>query len=208
MLDWLKIRPTAQPILLLAFVLLIPGSALTQFASPGTRSQSNTADAEEAERLGAYLQSGKPVSGQLSPGGKVRVRIALLANQHAKLVIAYHGIDVAVHLTALESDAVLNPEEPSTGKDGQQTLNVAADKDSSYWLKIASRYPKAEAGAYPIKLMDLGKSQESDLLLMKAGTNYAEASRFYVQGDYSRARELAEKARQLRQQALGTDHPG
>jgi CHAT domain-containing protein len=206
MLDWFTIRPTAQPILLLAFVLLIPGAALTQLADSGNRSQSNS-DAEGPERLGAYLQSGKPVSGQISPGGKVRFRIALLANQHARFVIAHHGIDVAIHLTALESDAVLNPDEPSTGKDGQQILNVAADKDSSYWLEIASRYPKAEAGAYQIKLMDLGKIRESDLLLMKAGTNFAEASRFYVQGDYSRARELAEKARQQRQQALGTDHP-
>jgi CHAT domain-containing protein/Tfp pilus assembly protein PilF len=207
MLDWSKIRPTTLPIPLLAFVSFIPGLALTQLPAPVTHSQSNISEAKETERLNAYLQPGKLVSGQISPGGKVRFRLALLANQHARLLIVHHGIDVAVHFTATDSGEVLNPEESSTGKDGQQSLNVAADKDSSYWLEVASRYPKAAGGSYQIKLMDLGKSQESDLLLMKADTNYAEASRFYVQGDYFQAHELAEKARQLRQQALGKDNP-
>ena len=208
MLDWLRVRSTALLLALLAFVLFIPKSAPAQLAGPGSHPQSNTsADAKETERLDANLQPGKLVSGQISPDHGVKFRIALLANQRAKLVIEYHGIDVVVHFTALESDAVLNPEEPSTGQDGQQVLNVAADQDSSYWLEVAARYPKAGSGSYQIKLMDLGKSQESDLLLMKAGRYYVEASQLYDRGDYSQAQELAEKASQLRKQTLGTDHP-
>jgi len=152
------------------------------------------------------LEPGKPVEKELSGGGSHSYQIALAEEQFLQVIVEQRGIDVVAQL--LGPDGKLIEEfDTEVRKQGQETVSQVAEMAGNYRLVVQAKQKEAPAGRYEIRVTELRAATEKDRALHEARKLNAEFRRLYSASKDDEARPLAERALELREKALGPEHP-
>src|ERR1051326_8397922 len=142
------------------------------------------------------------VKRELSGAQSHLYRISLETGQYAGLIVDQRGVDVVVQLVDSTSKMIAEYDsEPRL--QGQESVAFVAASAREYQLKIAARYPKAAAGSYELRVVELRQATDRDRAIFEAHKLSTEASGLEEEGKYDQAMALAEHALSVEQQALG-----
>jgi CHAT domain-containing protein/Tfp pilus assembly protein PilF len=160
----------------------------------------------QKEERARQLEQGKPIERELVGGQSHTYQITLTAGQYVKLVVDQRGIDVVVNLFGLDGKPIteVNSE---TRTEGPETVSWVAEEAGSYRADVLAKYKNAVAGRYQIQVVELGVATEGDRALSEALKLNTEFLRLFRAGKYAEARPLGERALQIREKTLGSDHP-
>jgi len=151
------------------------------------------------------LQPGETIRGDISGRVVNSYEIALEQGQYARVVVEHHGI--ALILRLVDAGVVVN-ETRTDEADGREVVEVASERATVYQIRVAARFPKADAGSYAITVGGIRPATDQDRLLHDARRQYAESNRLFQSGAYADAQAAAERALQMRERLLGEDHAG
>jgi CHAT domain-containing protein/Tfp pilus assembly protein PilF len=159
----------------------------------------------QKEERARQLEQGKPIERELAGGQSHTYQLTLTADQYVKLVVDQHGIDVGVSLFGLDGKSIteVNSE---TRTEGREAVSWVAEEAGSYRVDVLAKNKNATAGRYQIQVVELGVATESDRALseaLKLNTKFLSLLRA---GKYDEARPLGERALQIREKTLGSDH--
>jgi CHAT domain-containing protein/Tfp pilus assembly protein PilF len=161
--------------------------------------------AQETQRT-RQLEPGKPIERELAGSQSHSYLMTPAAGQYVKLVIEQRGIDVGVKLfgpdgkqaTALDSEIRAQ---------GRETLEWVAEAAGSYRVDVSAKYKNAAAGRYEVQVVELRVATDDDRALHEARKLNTEFFRLHRAGKYDEARPLGERVLEIRERALGSDHP-
>jgi CHAT domain-containing protein/Tfp pilus assembly protein PilF len=151
------------------------------------------------------LKPGKPIDRELTGGEKHGYQLSLAVGQLASIAIEHPGIDFTMRLLDGQGTARIVME----SKPGEATdvLEFVADRAGVYHLELEASYPKAPAGKYRIRIGELRAASERERSLYESRRQSSEALQLYRRGAYDKAQSAAERSLELRERALGPDHP-
>jgi CHAT domain-containing protein/Tfp pilus assembly protein PilF len=162
--------------------------------------------AAQGEQDVCPLGLGKPIEREVAGGQSHAYQVALAEGQYLNVVVEQRGIDLVVRL--LGPDGKLITEFDSEIRNqGQETVSQVAEVAGSYQLNVQARQKGAPAGRYEIRVVELRAATEQDRVLQEARKLSAESVRLERAGKYNEALSLAERALEIREKALGPDHP-
>jgi CHAT domain-containing protein/Tfp pilus assembly protein PilF len=167
------------------------------------KSSINPAQVDQQTRL---LEKGKPIERELSGEQSHSYQITLAAGQYVKLVVNQRGIDVVVTLLGPDGRQIAEFNNERRVQ-WEETVPWVADEAGSYRLDILAKYKNAAAGQYRIQVVELGVATEGDRALHEARKLNTESTRLFSAGNYEGARLLVERVLEIREKALGADHP-
>jgi CHAT domain-containing protein/tetratricopeptide (TPR) repeat protein len=186
----------------LAFMLL--GSFLAHaLLAPGVRPQEK--GNLPGPQQGVTLELNKPLERELSAGHKDLYQISLAEGQYASIVIEHRSMDLLVRL--LDAGGTPQTEKEFNFKERPDVFEFAAEKSGVYQIQFEPIYAKALAGKYQVRLAERRAANEKDLLLYEARRRYSESMELYRAGWYDKAQPLGERALEIREKVLGSDHP-
>ncbi len=152
------------------------------------------------------LEPGKPIEKELSGGGSHSYQITLAEEQFLHVIVEQRGIDVVAQL--LGPDGKLIAEfDSEIRKQGQETVSQVAEMAGNYRLVVQAKQKEAPTGRYEIRVAELRAATEKDRALQEARKLSTESVRLRRAGKDEEARPLAERALELREKALGPEHP-
>lgn len=151
------------------------------------------------------LEKGKPIEGEIAGSVKHTFELDLSQHEYAKVTIEQKGIDIVARLSDPAGKLISEFDLDVTTR-GSETAEVCASVTGRYRLEIEGRPRKAAAGRYAIDLAELRASGDRDRSLQDARNLLAESSSFTRAGKHQDALRAAERALQIREQVLGTDH--
>jgi len=168
--------------------------------SPGVRVG---AQGEQEARL---LDLGKPVERELAGGQSHSYQITLARSQCLSVIVEQRGIDVVARLMGPDGKQIAEFDF-EIRKQGQEAVSRVAEVAGSYRLNVQAKEKGTPAGRYAIRVVELRAATEKDRALQEAGKLLTESFRLNRAGKYDEARPLAERALEIREQALGPEHP-
>jgi tetratricopeptide (TPR) repeat protein len=194
-------RPFARVCFIGLVGLLAPAASLTP-----AQSADNTESVKQAEADVRTLELGKPIERELAGAQSHAYQITLTAGQYLNVVVEQRGIDVVV--TLLGPDGKLIAEfDSEIRKQGQETVSQVAEAAGDYRLVVQAKQKEAPTGRYEIRMAELRAAMEKDRELQEARKLHTESERLGRAGKYEEARPLAERALEIREKALGPEHP-
>jgi len=151
------------------------------------------------------LEIGKPIEREFAGGQKDIFQIPLTEGQYASVVIDHRASDLTIRLR--DTQGIEKIETDSHPGQLRDTFEFVAEKPGSYKIQLEPKYPNAPATKYQISISEIRAATAQDRTLYDARLRYSEAFRLYPAGAYDKAQSLAESALNLREKALGPDHP-
>src|SRR6266508_1201029 len=152
------------------------------------------------------LEPGKPIERELAGGQSHAYQITLSAGQFMKVIVEQRGIDVVVGLLGPDAKQIMEFDSEIRSQ-GQETVWQVAEVAGSYRLNVKANHKGAPAGGYEIRMVELRAATEKDRVLQEARKLQTESQRLFRAGKYDASRPAAERALELREKALGPDHP-
>src|SRR5262249_28926096 len=144
----------------------------------------------------ARLQPGTTIRADISARVVNAYELALEPGQYARVSVEHHGVAVIVRL--VDGAGILLHEVRSEETDGQDDVEVASEPAAVYQIRVAARFPKADAGSYAITVGGIRPATDRDRLLHDARRQYTESNRLFQSGAYADAQAAAERALQMR----------
>jgi CHAT domain-containing protein/Tfp pilus assembly protein PilF len=160
----------------------------------------------QKEEGARQLEKSKPIERELAGGQSHTYQITLIADQYVKLVVDQRGIDVVMRLFGPDGKQIAEFDS-ETRTEGQETVSWVAEEAGSYRVDVLAKYKNVAAGRYQIQVVELGVATESDRALSEALKLNTAFLRLLRAGKYDEARPLGERALQIREKTLGSDHP-
>jgi CHAT domain-containing protein/Flp pilus assembly protein TadD len=152
------------------------------------------------------LEQGKSIEREFGPAEKHTYEITLADGDYLSVVVEQRGIDVAVKVVGPDGKQISEIDsEPR--KQGEERVLHVAEVGGSYQLSVHLAQRVAPAGRYQIRVAELRGSTEKDRQLQEARKLSAETIQHYRAGKYDEARQLAERALEIRRKELGIEHP-
>ncbi len=204
----------ARPVGLVSFsqwlvrVLFTPCLVFGLLPSPLVWAQTvaGTSPAAQGEAEARTLKLGEPVERELAGGQQHAYQITSSAGQYLNVVVEQRGIDVAVVLLGPDGKQLFEFDNERRNQ-GPETVWHVAEVSGSFRLSVRATQKEAPAGRYEIRLVELRAATEQDRTLQEARKLYAEGDRLWRANKYDEARPLIERSLEMREQALGTEHP-
>jgi CHAT domain-containing protein/Tfp pilus assembly protein PilF len=194
--------------LLLCLFLLVESVARAFAPSPRLFAQggADPTPIVQGEKDVRPLEPGKPIERELAGGQSHAYQITLSAGQFMKVIVEQRGIDVVVGLLGPDAKQTMEfDSEPRS--QGQETVWQVAEVAGSYLLNVKAPHKGAPAGGYEIRVVELRAATEKDRVLQEARKLQSEFQRLFRAGKYDESRHAVERALELREKALGPDHP-
>jgi tetratricopeptide (TPR) repeat protein len=151
------------------------------------------------------LEAGKPIKGELAGGRQHAYRISLGAGQFLKVVVEQQGIDVVAQVSGPDGKQILEFDSESRSK-GQEEVSLVAESAGAFQLIVRPKQNGAPAGSYEIRIEELRVATDTDRALHDASKQFEEALKLQRAGKYDEARSLLERALEIRERLLGTEH--
>jgi CHAT domain-containing protein/Tfp pilus assembly protein PilF len=152
------------------------------------------------------LELNQSIVRELAGGQRHVYQLTLAAGQYLEAVVEQRGVDVVVNLVGPDGKPAAQFDSDSRNQ-GQETIAQVVEAAGNYRLEVAARRPNAPAGSYAIRLVALRAATGQDQTLQEAARLSAEALRLAGVGELDEALPLATRVLELREQALGAEHP-
>src|SRR6266508_1964087 len=152
------------------------------------------------------LEPGKPIERELAGGQSHAYQITLSAGQFMKVIVEQRGIDFVIVLLGTDAKQIMEFDSEIRSQ-GQETVWQVAEVAGSYRLNVKAKHKGAPAGGYEIRLVELRAATEKDRVLQEARKLHTESQRLSRDGKYDESRPAAERALELREEALGPESP-
>jgi CHAT domain-containing protein len=194
--------------LLLCLFLLVESMARAFAPSPRLFAQGSAGPAPvvQGEKDARPLEPGKPIECEMAGGQGHDYRITLSAGQFMKVIVEQRGIDVVVGLLGPDAKQIMEFDSEIRSQ-GQETVWQVAEVAGSYRLNVKAKHKGEPAGGYEIRVVELRSATETDRVLQEARKLHTESQRLFRAGKYDESRPAAERALELREKALGPEHP-
>jgi CHAT domain-containing protein/Tfp pilus assembly protein PilF len=150
------------------------------------------------------LNSTDPIQRQIARGDEHRYRIALAAGELASIVVEQKGIDVGV-LVRDESNAVVEEFQDEIRRDGEERVEIVAEKAGSYVLSIKPADGTRAQGDYLIRLDETRPASDADRRMQEARVRRTQARQLERTGKYAEARSLFEQSLAAAESVRGCD---
>jgi CHAT domain-containing protein len=197
--------------LLLFFSLIAAISSRQAFGGPhGLFRQSNRqsrdvgsggSDGNEVRTL----EAGKPIKGELAVGQRHVYRISLGADQFLKVVVEQQGIDVVAQVVGPDGKGILMVDSESR-PEGQEEASVVAEAAGAFLLIVYPGQNETPSGSYEIRIEELRVATDTDRALHEARKQFEQALNLRAACEYGEALPFAERALEIRERLLGTEH--
>ncbi len=162
--------------------------------------------AAQGEQDARPLELGKPIERELAGGQSHAYQITLAEGQYLNVIVEQRGIDVVVDLFGPDGKQIMEFDDEIRNQ-GQETVSQVAKIAGSYRLNVQAKEKGAPAGRYEVRVMELRAATEKDRALQEARRLSAEFLGLYRARKYDEARPLVEHALEIREKALGPEHP-
>src|SRR5215470_221887 len=151
------------------------------------------------------LEPGKPIRRELAGGQQHAYQIRLDANQFLKVVVEQKGIDVVAHVSGPDGKQILEFDSESRSQ-GQEEVSLVAEAAGACQLTVRPKQNGAPAGSYEIRIEELRVATDTDLALHDARKQFEKALKLRDAGKFDEALPFAERALEIRERLLGTEH--
>ncbi|MCI0614345.1 CHAT domain-containing protein [bacterium] len=152
------------------------------------------------------LEVGNVIVRELNSGQEQNYRITLSQKQYACIIVEQRGIDVVIQLLGTDGNVILTTDDEYR-TNGQEKIEIVAETDQSYQLRIKSSSNNAPSEQYEIRIAEIRAATENDRLLFevhKLDENFNQASQ---DGKYKDAQQSIERALAISESVLGPEHP-
>jgi CHAT domain-containing protein len=157
--------------------------------------------AQEIKTLEPFQSTEHELAGEQ----KHNYQFTLTEGQYAKIIIEQRGIDVVVQLLGIDGKPIIEVN-TELRTQGEEKIELVTETTGSYSLLIRATYPKLATGRYEIRLTQVRNATEEDRLLYQAHKLYTTSRQLWRAGKYTEALPPGEKALELLEQRLGTEH--
>jgi CHAT domain-containing protein/Tfp pilus assembly protein PilF len=151
------------------------------------------------------LEAGKPIKRELAGGQQHAYRIGLSVGQFLKVIIEQQGIDVVAQVSGPDGKQILEFDSESRSQ-GREEISLVAEAAGAFQLIVRPKDNGASAGRYEIRIEELRVATDTDRALHDASKRFEEALELQRAGRYDEAAPLAERALEIRERLLGTEH--
>jgi CHAT domain-containing protein/Tfp pilus assembly protein PilF len=189
-----------------SFVLTISLPFIQIQASPAVSAGKGMISWQEEQQQIQLLEPGKPIERDLAGRQSHPYQMTLASGQSVKLRVDQRGIDVLVKLSGPSGQLIADFDYEHRVQ-GEEFVTWVAEEVGIYRLEVVSKYKNAAAGQYRIQVVELGVATENDRALHEARKLNTEFIRLNRAGKYAEARVLCERVLEIREKALGQDHP-
>jgi CHAT domain-containing protein/Tfp pilus assembly protein PilF len=200
-------RALAKVLTILLLTSLLPVTPSTQ-ALPidPIRRSDQEASSVETEKDVTPLEQGKPIKRELAGGQEHAYQITLSGNQFLEAVVKQDGIDAVVQLFRPDGKLIIEFDSELRTR-GQETVSWMAEETGTYRLKVLAKDYNVAAGQYEIQVVEVRPATDTDRTLHEARKLNTEFLRLYRAGQFDEANPLIERVLEIRQRALGPEHP-
>ncbi len=152
------------------------------------------------------LQPGEAIEREISGKSPDNYEITLAAGQYAGITVEQRGIDVAVYV--VDPDGKVSAEFDSEARiQGEEHVGLTSESAGHYQLSVRAKYPRAVAGQYRIRVTEIRPATEPDRLWFEAHQLTVQAQHKSEGGNNDDARQLAARALEDAEKALGPKDP-
>jgi tetratricopeptide (TPR) repeat protein len=144
----------------------------------------------------ATLQAGTMIERQLSRGEEHRYRLALTAGEYVSVIVEQRGMDVTIQTRGTDEGAIADFQEEIT-REGQEHVEIVADKAGAYTLAIKPAIGIIEPGGYTIRVASRRIATDADRSIQEARKLRAAAAALYDNDQADKAASLLERALSL-----------
>jgi CHAT domain-containing protein/Tfp pilus assembly protein PilF len=152
------------------------------------------------------LEAGKSIKSELAGGRRHAYRISLGADQFLRVVVEQQGIDVVAQVSGPDGKQILEFDSESRSQ-GREEVSLVAEVAGAFQLIVRPKLNGAPAGSYEIRIEELRVATDTDRALHDARMQFEDALKLQRAGKYDEALRLAERALEIRERLLGTEHP-
>src|SRR4030095_16641933 len=121
-------------------------------------------------------------------------------------IIEQRGIDVLARVLGVGTKPV-SEFDLELRNHGTEAVELVAESAGTYRVVVEAKGPKESTGRCEIRLVELRAADERDRSLQEARTLLAESASLRRAGKYDQAIPPGERAIEIRESILGTDHP-
>jgi hypothetical protein len=151
------------------------------------------------------LEAGKSIKDELAGGRRHAYRISLGADQFLKVIVEQQGIDVVAQVSGPDEKQILEFDSESRLQ-GREEVSLVAEAAGAFQLIVSPKQNGAPAGRYEIQVEELRVATDTDRALHDARREFEEALKLQRAGKYNESLPLAERALEIRERLLGTEH--
>ena len=157
------------------------------------------------EKDARALEAGKPIKGELGGGRQHAYRIELDADQFLKVIVEQQGIDVMAQVSGPDGKQILEVDAESRSQGREEAL-LTFEAAGEYRLTVQPKQKRAPAGSYEIRIEELRVATDIDRALHEARKQFEESLKLQRAGKYDEALPLVERALEIRERLLSTEH--
>jgi CHAT domain-containing protein/Tfp pilus assembly protein PilF len=151
------------------------------------------------------LEAGKSIKDELAGGRRHAYRISLGADQFLKVVVEQQGIDVVAQVSGPDGKQIVEFDSESRLQ-GREEVSLVAEAAGTFQLIVRPKQNGAPTGSYEIRIEELRVATDTDRALHDARREFEEALKLQRAGKYNESLPLAERALEIRERLLGTEH--
>lgn len=167
----------------------------------------SSASLQEQDAQGVpTLKIGKLIEREIAGGQQYDYQITLNEGQYASMIVEQGGIDVLVRVLGVDTKPV-SEFDLELRNHGTEAVEFVAESGGTYRVVVEAKGPKSSTGRYEIRLVELRAATERDRSLQEARTLLAESASLRRAGKYDQAIPPGERAIEIRESVLGSDHP-
>jgi tetratricopeptide (TPR) repeat protein len=152
------------------------------------------------------LEAGKPIKSELAGGRRHAYRISLGADQFLKVIVEQQGIDLVAQVSGPDGKQILEFDSENRVQ-GREEVSVVTEVAGAFLLIVSPKHNGAPAGSYEIRVEELRAATDTDRALHDARKRFEESLKLKGAGKYDEALPFAERALEIRERLLGTEHP-
>jgi CHAT domain-containing protein/Tfp pilus assembly protein PilF len=151
------------------------------------------------------LRKSRPISSGLVMGQERAYRIELDAGKFLKVIVEQKGIDLTAEVSGPDGKQVMEFDSDSKLQ-GTEEVALVAEAKGDFRLILRSKQYGTPVGSYKIRIEELRDATEADRALQDARKQFIEAIKLRRAGKYDEALPPAERAMEIREKWLGTEH--
>src|SRR6266508_275806 len=152
------------------------------------------------------LEPGKPIRRELAGGQRHTYQTRLDPNQFLKVVVEQKGIDVVAQASGPDGKQILEVDSESRSQ-GREEISLVAEAAGAFQLIVRPKQNGAPAGSYEIRIEELRVATDTDRALHDARKQFEESLKLRDADKLDEALTFAERALEIRERLLGTEHP-
>lgn len=151
------------------------------------------------------LVTGQQLEFAISGTEQPSFTLNLAEGKYANVVVEQLGIDVIVQLVGQDDKPAIDFDSELRAN-GEERIEFVALGSGEHRLVVKAKYPLLPAGRFTIRLEDARPATEDEQVLDEARRLRTKAWQLRMADRYTEAFPIAEKALQLQERVLGTDH--